>query len=339
MKIALDARLLDTVNNTGISRYIEFLLKYYSCRYRSEDISIISNDKKFTYYNCQVIYTDLKPYNIVHFFLFYFKIRNLKPLLYHAPFYSALAFKSKIKTVVTVHDLMYRIVPNFFSKNFIVNKLKIVYFDFIVRLSLTSANEIVSVSQTTSNDVFNFLKRNSFTIPENSEINVTSDDSILKKFNLVKKSFFLYCGNSRPHKNLNILYKVFETKKDLPLLVMAGKGHRAGTNTLNVGTVSDHELKSLYESAIAFVFPSFYEGFGLPVLESFYSRTIVVASKIPAFLEFESDNIIFFDPDNIEELHIALKDAQGRKFIDNDFLDKFNDKNLIAKYDELLAKI
>jgi glycosyltransferase involved in cell wall biosynthesis len=119
---------------------------------------------------------------------------------------------------------------------------------------------------------------------------------------------------------------------------MAGKGHRAGINILNVGTVSDHELKSLYEAAIAFVFPSYYEGFGLPVLESFYSRTIVVASKIPAFLEFKSDNIFFFDPDNMEELYIALKDAQGRRFIDNDFLDKFNNKNLIAKYDELLAK-
>lgn len=339
MKIVIDARLLDRVNNTGISRYIEFLFKYYCGKYPKNHIYIISNDKMFRYDQCNVIYTKLKPYNILHFFIYYFKIVRLNPTLYHAPFYSGLAFGSKEKVIVTVHDLMYRIVPSFFSPNIFLNRIKILYFDCIVGLSLKHADEIISVSQTTNRDVSKFFKRNSVTIPENSEITVAANDTIITKYNLSNKRYFFYCGNSRPHKNLDILYKVFEVNDDLPLLVLAGKGHRNTKNVLCVGTISDNELKTLYSAAIAFVFPSFYEGFGLPILESFYSKTIVVASRISAFLEFENENILFFDPNSCDELYLCLKKAERQEFVENNFVDRFDDKSLMAQYDGLLNKM
>lgn len=338
MKIGIDCRLINKVQNTGISRYTEFLIEYYINRFGSSSISLITNDKGFEYYDCTIIYTVLRPYNLFDFIRFSKFVNTLGYDLLHVPFYSGFYKKAfGTKVIVTVHDLMYHFVEGFFGKNKILNFLKIKYFDYIVKRSLENSDIIVSVSQTTKKDVFETFGFNSIHIPEDSEVSKNSDLNILSKHNLQDKGFFFYCGNNRPHKNIDFIVQIFNSNQNLPTLVLVGKGHNSSVNVLAIGIVSEEELAALYESAIAFVFPSKYEGFGLPVLEALRSKTCVIASKIPAFLEFKTENVLFFELQNEKEFMTAVKKSLSSDFIvDELFLEIYDKKNIYELYDMLL---
>lgn len=339
MKIGIDCRLVNKIQNTGISRYTEFLIEYYIKRFGSENIFLISNDKTFEYCNCKILYTKLKPYNILHFIQFSNFVENSGIDLFHVPFYSAfLKKKMDIKVIITVHDLMYRFVQDFFGNNKVLNSIKIRYFDFIVKTSLVNADKIVSVSETTKNDVYKTYGFDSVHIPEDSEIEGEEDYSVLERYNLRSKKFFFYCGNNRPHKNLSFIIKIFKNNPNLPPLVLAGKGHHDFKNVIVTGVVTEEELKALYKSAIAFIFPSRYEGFGLPILESLRLGTLVIASKIPAFLEFKTKNIFFFEIENEGEFLEAIKMTLSNDFVyDKYFLDYY-DKNKIYELNDFIIR-
>lgn len=341
MKIGVDCRLVNKKQNTGISRYTEFLIEYYISKYGVENISLITNDRKFDYGECNMIFTKLKPFNLVHFFYYPNFIRNNNLDLLHIPFYSGFFYKIKnIKSVITVHDLMFHFVDDFFGKNLLLNKMKIFYFNYIVKRSLLNADVIVSVSETTRKDVFDYYGHDSIHIPEDSEIMQVEDYSILEKYNLKEKGFYFYCGNSRPHKNINFITDIFIKNSNLPPLVLAGKGHENFKNVIATGIITDAELSALYKSAIAFVFPSKYEGFGLPVLESLRSGTFVIASKIPAFMEFKTKNIFFFELDDEEEFLKAIKDTLSNDFIfDKPFLDYYDKEMIYESNNTMIANL
>lgn len=339
MKIGIDGRLINRHQNTGISRYTDFLIEYYVTKYGEENISIITNNNSLHIGNCKMIYTKLRPFNIVHFLLYRKTLSKLSFDLLHIPFYSGIATQLPgTKIIVTVHDLMYRLVSDFFGKNKLLNFAKRKYFDFIVGRTIMTADVVVTISETTKKDLYNQFQMDSIHIPEFSAININSNDSILKRFELSDKQFFFYCGNNRPHKNLQFVIDIFNALPDLPPLVLAGKGHMPSTNVKVVGVVSEEELKALYKSSIAFIFPSKYEGFGLPILEALHSNTLVIASKIPAFLEFESRNILFFALTNRQQLVEAIQIAQKQTFIEeNNFFKKYSVSNIYRLLDNLLA--
>jgi len=341
MKIVVDCRLINKTQNTGISRYTEFLITYYIYKYGAKNVFLITNDREFVYDGCFILYTNLKPYNILHFIKYSKFIDSLEIDLLHVPFYSGLIKENKkIITIVTVHDLMYKFVKGFFGNNFILNKLKNIYFDFIVLRTLKNSNVIVSVSETTQKDVFNTFGLDSVHIPEDSEIKEPNNFSILGTLNLSKKGFFFYCGNNRPHKNIDFIIDIFNNNENLPPLVLAGNGHISSKNVIATGIITDQELHCLYKSAIAFVFPSTYEGFGLPVLEAIRSETLVVASKIPAFLEFKTKNIFFFDLNNKNEFVYVLQKALTNHFtIDESFLSYYSKNRIYELYDNMIDNL
>lgn len=337
MRIGIDCRLINKIQNTGISRYTEFLIEYYVNRFGFKTVILITNDETFLYNGCEIRYTRLKPFNIIHFFQFPNFVENLSIDLLHVPFYSAFFKKSSdIKIIVTVHDLMYRFVKDFFGNSKVLNSFKIKYFDFIVRKSLVNADRIVSVSETTQKDVYKTYGFDSFHIPEDSEISRKGDYTVLERYNLQIKKFYFYCGNNRPHKNLNFLIEIFKNNSNLPPLVLAGKGHQDCENVIVTGIVTEEELKALYQSAIAFVFPSKYEGFGLPVLESLRLGTFVIASNISAFLEFKTQNIFFFELDNERDFIEAMNLTLSNEFVyDKTFLDYY-DKSKIYELNDIM---
>ncbi len=334
MKIGIDCRLVDKKINTGISRYTEFLIKYYTQKFGDENIVLITNDPKFSYSNLTVIHTRFKPFNILHFLIFSKFIAKLQLDVIHIPYYSSFFLKIKsLTTIVTVHDMMYRLVDNFFGNNYLLNKIKVLYFNFLVSRSLKNADVIISVSQTTQKDILSSFGFKSIHIPEDSSIDGNIDLNILNKFNLKPHSYFFYCGNNRPHKNISFIKNIFETNSSLPQLVLAGKGHYTSENVLNIGIVTESELKALYINAIAFIFPSKYEGFGLPILESIRFRTKVVASKIPAFLEFNSKNIYFFELNNKTDFLNILNQAISAEFHEDLFLKRYDKSYIYQLYD------
>ena len=329
-EIIIDCRLLDKRKNTGISRYTEFLIDYYLARYKNSEILLISNNN-ININNIDCIVTKLRPFNLLHFFIFPFFISKLNVAILHSPFYSSLSFKiHPIKTIVTVHDLMYKMVPNFFSNNRLLNLLGKIYYSIIVNFSLNNADIILSDSLSTRNDLLIKFKINSIVIPLNSELPFLPDHNVLNRNNLEFKKYFFYCGSARLHKNIDFIRNFFEDNQNLPILVLAGPNHSPSTNRVKVlGLVNDSELNALYQGCIAFIFPSLYEGFGLPILEAYRSGCHVIASKIPAFLEFSDAPIFYFELDHSDDLLKAIEGAMNSEdpCVQN-FLDSYSNSKL-----------
>jgi len=130
----------------------------------------------------------------------------------------------------------------------------------------------------------------------------------------------LYVGVNRPHKNVATLIRAFDLlEKELgascPALVVAGAGFNEAVSArsrgrgkiLLTGHVVDEELVELYRGATALILPSFYEGFGLPILEAMTVGTPVVTSNCSAMAEIAGDAGVLLDPDKPEKLVDAMK--------------------------------
>ena len=304
MTILLDCRLISE-RPTGISRYSEKILGYYIEKYGEDNIHALVN-KSSDKIKCKQIITTLKPFNFAHWLVFplWLKKQNYTWLIsFH---YSGLAYKIKnVRSVVTVHDLMFELVPRFFNtklKN-LVGKL---YYRLIVKKSILNANLTISVSETTRNDILRIYKQDSKISGEGIFLKASSDVSVLSKHNLEPNNYFLYIGNNRPHKNINFLIESFQDSKRIhnlkSKLVLVGHSGQSKADIIYPGIVTDEQLIGLYRNAKAFVFPSKYEGFGLPILEALDNKCPIIASDIPAFREFSNKNIAYFNLNNKDEL-------------------------------------
>ena len=217
-------------------------------------------------------------------------------------------------------------------------------YNLVLKRGVRRARKIISVSKNTKNDlrqllgtpaekievVWNGVGRE-FTPAVPTEL---SRRQLEKKFG-VSKNYLLYTGVWREHKNiLGMLEAVAKLRKKnwKGELVITGKKNPvyapdifAKVKELNLektvvftGLVSDEDLRQLYQNARVFIFPSFYEGFGLPPLEAMSCGIPVVASNSSSIPEICGEkNAEFFDPKNIEEMAAKIqkvwKDESLRK--------------------------
>lgn len=336
--IAIDCRLLDRKKNTGISRYTDFLIDYYTNKFGVNNIVLISNKSIEKFYG-NVLITNLRPFNLFHFFIFPFFIKKNDIKNIHIPHYSGLFFKlSPIKIILTVHDLMFINVKHFFSNNIFINYLGKCYYRIIVFFSIKSCDALIAVSNTTKNDLNSFFNCSATVIPENSDLLIVPSDDVLLENDLINSNFFLYVGNSRPHKNVEFIRIIFEADSSLPQLVLCGPGHSPSTKNVKVlGVVDDSSLVALYKRCSALIFPSIYEGFGLPVIEALRHGKQVVLSRIPAFLEFSScPSLHFFDLNDIEQFKSALNASLvDPKSCPIEFLNNYSNISIHKKLDNL----
>lgn len=333
MKILIDGRLLSD-KETGISRYTENLINIYIYLFgRKNIILIIPTNLKKTFDDIQIIKTDLYPFNIYDFIRFHKFLETIDFDVYHSMFYSNSFYKLKNKIyITTVHDLMYKIVPNFFYKNKIKNFLAMCYFDFIVGRSLKNSDFVLSVSETTKNDIKSLFRKNSIVISEGvNELKIEENELQIDKDYIKPKDYFLYVGNNRPHKNIKFLKECYlKSKTEKKLVIVGHNGENlkiSNKEIIYTGFINDFTLKYLYENASAFVFPSLYEGFGLPILEAINLNTLVLSSSNGSLSEFGEYNIQYFNPKKEESLIRLLEDIDNVKFDYNKkkiLLERFN---------------
>lgn len=307
MKIILDCRLI-SYKPTGISRFSIYYANFIIARYGAENVIIITNGDSFPH-DCIEHKISLKPFNLMHYMIFHRFINKLNADLYISFQYSSFFFKPKnLRVITTVHDLMFYQIPNFFGSKMknIVGKF---YYNLIVKRSLKMSDDIFSVSMTTAHDIKKIYNLNSLVTGEGLFLEDSESVSFYKKLGLTKRKYFLYIGNNRPHKNVNTLIGAFNSFREENIdfkLVLVGHQGDSNEDIIYTGYLDDSEIVNLYKNAKAFVFPSFYEGFGLPILEAFSNDCPVIASDIPAFREFECDNVIYFSPKSKENLLLAM---------------------------------
>ena len=155
---------------------------------------------------------------------------------------------------------------------------------------------------------------------------IESDDGILSELGLKSSQYLLAVGSSNPSKNFATLIEAFSAMKNIDAirLVVVGGSNPAvfaeqvvscDPRILRTGRVSDSQLKALYTNARAFVFPSFYEGFGIPPLEAMACGCPVIASDAASIPEICGDADGYFDPYSILSIQTSLE----RIIIDGDW--------------------
>ena len=245
-----------------------------------------------------------------------------------------------LRTVVVIHDVGYRYFP---SAHPFTQRL---YLDLSTAFTSRFATQLIAVSEKTKQDVMKFYRAPTSKIvvaPEGIvpqlEVNAQDIAAVQAKFNLPpQQPYFLHIGTLQPRKNLRRLLLAFAALRDSiqsptanpstssgrslqsPLLVLAGnpgwgaEDLPALARTLNMesavrftGYITDAEKSALLRGAYAYVVPSLYEGFGLPVLEAQSVGTPVLCSNTSALPETAGDAALLFDPSNERAIAAALQ--------------------------------
>lgn len=319
MKIAVDARM---IKMSGIGTYIQNLMKngcYDIALGRKEEIETVKND-------IQTIEFDAPIYGIKEQLKFPYKeLRKQKPDVLHVPHYNVPIFY-RGKMVVTIHDLTHLVLPEFLP-----NKFAYLYAKFMIWIALKKATKVITVSQNTKSDILKMFKVN----PDKIEVihNGVGEEFVKKekqeieylyeKFNIPKnKKIIMYVGNLKPHKNLERLLEAYSKIEDIDsiCLLLVGKAFsnynvlgekekllKIENRVIHTGIVSQEELVDLYNLADLFVFPSLYEGFGIPILEALACGTPVICSNTSSMPEVGGDVVTYVNPLDIEQITKSIE--------------------------------
>ena len=244
--------------------------------------------------------------------------KNKKIYLFHPTYYDPYFLKiiPDIPFVLTIHDMTHELYPGSFSR-----------FDYTIRnkkILAGKAERIIAMSESTKRDIIRILK-----IPE-TKIDVIYHACSISKSNQKKPSanvpekYLLYVGKRNTYKNFPFFLKAVSTIKEKINIVCAGGG-KFNSSELNLIkdlelsdraiqiNVSDEELSYLYSNATAFIFPSLYEGFGIPILEAFSCGCLAVLSERSSFPEIAEDAALFFNPESTESFKNVIEELLNNR--------------------------
>lgn len=219
------------------------------------------------------------------------------------------------RQIITVHDAAVVRWPQAFNMAFRHGYRR------LVRRITTRAPRTMTVSHFSAAEAVECFRTPAERVRVTSEgwqhlLRIDADDSLLDRCGLRGRPFALAVSSPTPNKNFAAIGHALDVLGDAaPCCVVAGAADAAvfrpdgaGRDTMQrVGYVSDAQLKSLYRHATCFVFPSFYEGFGIPPLEAMACGCPVIASTAPALREVCGDAALYFDPARPDELAAHLR--------------------------------
>lgn len=212
--------------------------------------------------------------------------------------------------VVTVHDLQHLTLPEMFSR------AEHVYRERYYHRGIRRATLVITISEFAKRTIVEELG-----IPDRL-IRVISHGVDHSRFKVggERDDFLFYPARGWPHKNHQRLFRAIELlRRERPhlRLVLSGGGDRDVLGALpewveHRGLVSDRELNALYRSAAALVYPSLYEGFGLPLIEAMASGCPVAASNAGSIPEVCGDAAVLFDPTDVSAIAGGIRQALNR---------------------------
>ncbi|MGL4875305.1 MAG: glycosyltransferase family 4 protein [Clostridium sp.] len=352
MKIAIDSRSVNLHSGTGIGTYTDNLI--------SEMIKINTKDlftliwtgdlhEKFKQSNVEYVYTSGK-HNL--FFERYYIPNNLidKNIdLYHIPQNGlGFPFEKDLNTIVTIHDLIPYTMPETVGPGYLKRFLR------DMPNIVENSKGILTVSEYSKKDILRFFQGypedKIFVTPlaTNGSYRPLDKDlcrkEISKKFNF-NTPYILYIGGFSSRKNVKALIDAFIDCKSSLLkeykLLIVGSLKDDGETLLNyakekdmlssiifTGFVENSLLPILYNGADVFVYPSLYEGFGLPPLEAMSCKTPVISSNVTSIPEVTDDAALLINPNKAEEISKALITILNNTQLKSDLTIKGYEKSL-----------
>ena len=346
MRIAIDARKL---RDYGIGTYIRNLLRHlsrldqsteYVLLCRPEDCANVSTLGP----NFRAVTEGSPAYSVREQLRIPLDLRRERADLFHAPHY-VLPPLTPCRSVVTIHDCIHLRFPEYLP-----SRIGYAYARGALWAATHQAARIMTVSEASKRDILNY-----FRVPD-EKIDVIPN-AIDERFNQppdleqiqrvreryqLDDPFVLYAGNIKPHKNLERLIEAFHLFRKpgfehVKLLIIGDEIIKYATLRRAVhrlklhqhvrffGFVSDDTLAALYRLAAVFVFPSLYEGFGLPPLEAMASGAPVITSNLSSLPEVVGDAAVLIDPYDPE----AIADAMRRVLSDDGLRAQLRDRGLV----------
>ena len=272
--------------------------------------------------------------------------------------------KTNIKTVVTIHDLIFKRFPHYYKK--IDRKI----YDNKIKHAVKFAHTIIAISEQTKKDIIEFYQ-----VAENKiEVIYQACDTIFEKkqssiaLNVVKEkyalpaNYLLYVGTIEERKNALVILQAMLQLPSHIKLVMVGKKksygltidafikkHELNDRVIQINQVDFKDLPAIYQAANIFIYPSKFEGFGIPIIEALHSETPVIAAKGSCLAEAGGPNSLYFEPSNADELAGLIADlladeskqksmaVSGKKYVE-----KFNGEKiateLMGLYQSILSR-
>jgi len=326
MNIVYDHQIFAMQEYGGISRYyyeianriaamgneVEIFSPFYVNKYFCNDSTILPWGLKIPRFPK---YIRVIP-NIINQTLSHLLIKNMRNVdIFHDTYYSTFDSRPQAaKRVITVHDMIHEKFPQYFPRRDTTRKYK--------ALAVQRAHHIICVSENTRRDLIEILN-----VPQENTSVVYHGYSISCAIDSVKpiiheKPFILYVGSRRGYKNFILLLRAFESSKllrnEFSIICFGGgkvtaqeikllRSLNLPSDCVSYINGDDLVLASLYASAKAFIYPSLYEGFGIPPLEAMACGCPVVCSDTSSIPEVVGDAAHLFDPTNTSDLSAAIE--------------------------------
>lgn len=334
MKIGIDGRFYGP-KHAGLGRYTKNLIDQLAKIDRQNDYVVFlhtSNAAEFVtdnlHFSTEIVSTahysvkeQLSLPNLLrkhHFDLVHFPHLNV-PVGYRQPY------------VVTIHDLIMHTFKNraATTRHSVVYEAKHMAYRAVTRNAALRARKVIVPSQAVKKEIVDFyhLPEERIAVTYEAADDLVYDtvtkqqaDRVLDKYGL-SRPFVMYVGNVYPHKNIELLIKSLKQLHQqcgVKLILPSARSvflqrtedmlEQYGVRDLAIlpGFVPDEDLQVLYSQALAYVFPTLSEGFGLPALEAMTAGAPVICSDIPVLREICADAAVYFDPHDSESLIKAV---------------------------------
>ena len=345
MRIAIDARKL---RDYGIGTYIRNLLRHLARMDDNNEYVVLCrpDDAAFAAelgQNFRPVAQKSLQYSVREQLELPLELRREKADLFHAPHY-VLPALTPCRSVVTIHDCIHLRFPQYLP-----NRLGYAYARSALWVATHRSARVFTVSEASKRDILEY-----FDVPESkiaviynaiderfSEEPAADEVMRVKERYQLNDPFILYAGNIKPHKNLERLIEAFHIIRKgeleyVKLLIIGDEISKYAALRRTVhryklhkhvrffGFVPDATLAILYRLARVFVFPSLYEGFGLPPLEAMASGTPVITSNVSSLPEVAGDAAMLIDPYETD----AIAGAMRRVLMDDRLRDDMRERGL-----------
>lgn len=326
-KIGIDARFFGPVGK-GLGRYTERLIENLERIDKINQYVIFLRRENWNDYqpqnpNFKKVLADYRWYTLAEQIMMLRVIKKEKIDLMHFPHFNVPIFY-KGNFVVTIHDLILYRFPTERATTLspLFYKIKYWVYKRVIKHAIEKSAKIFAVSNCTKNDILEHFKVSAEKIivtygacdgVEHGQLKMPEQGYLIKRG--ITKSFLLYVGNAYPHKNLEKLIEIFsdikkEYQEDLQLVLVGKKDYfyrrleeaTKDPDVIFFGFATEAVLADLYRNARIYVFPSFFEGFGLPPLEAMVYGLPVAASNNSCLPEILEEAAVYFNPSDEKEM-------------------------------------
>lgn len=349
MKIGIDARMFGPKQG-GLGRYIEQLILHLEKIDRANEYVVFLRKNNWDEYNPAApnfikVLADIPWYGWAEQVKMPGIIKQEKIELMHFPHWNVPIFFNA-PYIVTIHDLLLLHYPTRKASTLgtLAYWFKNLAYKIVLRHAVKKAKAIITPSEFTKKDVMS-----TFNLPA-EKITAThlapyKDNTAVKDSRALAlpEPYILYVGVAYPHKNLDRLllaWKIFTEKYGSKYhLVLSGKHNyfykklldsTKSDNIIFTDFLTDADLSAVYDHASLFVFPSLYEGFGMPPLEAMAHGVPVISSHSTCLREILGDAAYYFDPEQPAEIAAAIRTVLTDQTLRNNLLEKA--KNVLSRY-------